>query len=268
LNGWVTLQNESGATYTEAELKLVAGDVHVEETTENILKYEDFDLFSADIGEEEDGKRFETEGLFEYHLYTLDRPTTLKNNQQKQIALLEARDISITKRYKSISKPEKANSAGKKQDFKLPIGVYIIFTNSVKNNLGIPLPAGTVQVGITDSDLQYQFVGEDTIDHTPKDEAVELCCGTAFDIAGERRLKDYTSLGDKRYEQEWEIMLRNHKDEDIKVEVIEPVNGEWEVLKHTFPYEKRDQYSIVFIVPVRKGEETVFTYRVRVQELE
>ena len=261
VNGWVTLNNNSGATFKDAQLKLVAGDVQrVQPPAPRMERRMVMDMAMA-----APGKGFEEESMFEYHLYTLDRPTTLKQNQQKQISLLEAQKVPITKKYRCIGEQNLFRNQRGDLIKNIKIGVFVEFKNSAEQNLGMPLPKGVVRVYKADSSGNNQFVGEDSIDHTPKDEKIELKLGDAFDIVSERRQTGYSVLGDRRFEMSWEIKIRNHKPEDISVEVVEPIGGEWQVLESSFPYVKKDQGTIVFTVPVKKDSEAVLTYKVKVE---
>ena len=145
------------------------------------------------------------------------------------------------------------------------VGVYLEIKNSKDNRLGIPLPKGKVRVYKADTSGSQQLIGEDWIDHTPKDERVKIKMGEAFDVVGERVQKDWKKVGASLYEVEWEISLRNHKKEAVTVEVVEPVPGDWEVLRSTLPHEKVDAFTMRFRVPVPKDGETKLNYRVRVR---
>jgi hypothetical protein len=146
---------------------------------------------------------------------------------------------------------------------KQKIGVFLELENTKKNNLGMPLPKGTVRVYKEDKDGSLQFVGEDRIDHTPKDEKFKIKIGEAFDLVGERVQTDYKRLGPNLFEVAFEVSLRNHKQEDIKVWVEEPIPGDWEMLSRTHPYEKLSAHLIRFEVPVAKDKEEKVKYRIR-----
>jgi len=261
LNGWVTINNNSGATFKNAQLKLVAGDV--QRVADEAYGAVDMMVMAAPMAARKEA--FQEEGMFEYHLYTLQRPTTLKQNQQKQIALLEAHNVRVAKTFRCIGQSYwfRNKQGGTLRNLK--VGVHIAFTNSAENALGMPLPKGVMRIYKADSSGNNQFIGEDRIDHTPRNEAIELKLGDAFDVVAERRQTDYRVLGDNVSESAWEITLRNHKDEDIVVEVVEPLGGDWELLQHSHPYEKRDAFTAVFSVPVKKDSAAVCSYRVRVR---
>jgi hypothetical protein len=259
LNGWVTINNNCGATFRQAQLKLVAGDV------QRVSAPQRGKMLLAMAESAPGADQFREEGLFEYHLYTLQRPSTLKQNQQKQISLLEARNVPVAKTYRCIGQQYwfRNRMAGTVQ--RVDVGVFVSFTNSTANGLGMPLPKGIVRVYKADTSGNNQFVGEDSVDHTPKNERITLKLGNAFDIVAERRQTDYTQLSDTVYESAWTIQLRNHKDEDVLIEVVEPIGGDWTMLKNTHAFEKRDAATAVFSVPVKANGTVDCSYRVRVK---
>ena len=258
LTGWVTIDNRSGATYQNALLKLVAGDIHrVQE--EMKMDYARVKLAAKEAA----SPQFKEESFFEYHLYTLDRRTTVKDNQTKQMTLLDANQIPLKKLFLFAGHPQyyyhQMNQGSQKQK----IGVFLELENSKKNNLGIPLPKGTIRVYKEDKEGSLQFIGEDRIDHTPKDEKFKIKTGEAFDVVGERIQTDYKRLGPNLFEVAFEVSLRNHKKEDIKVLVEEPIPGDWEMLSNTHSFEKLSARLIRFDVPVAKDKEVKVKYRIR-----
>lgn len=256
LTGWVTLTNNSGKTYRDASLKLIAGDVKTLERKEAGRYYEEAVMLKAQA------PSFEEKAFFEYHLYTMTRKTTIKDNQQKQIELLEGKNIPIEREY--LLTGEKWYYTQRYADGQTQkIEVLLKFKNEEKNNLGIPLPKGTVRVYQKDSDGSNQFIGEDLIDHTPKDEMIKLSVGKAFDVVAERKQKDFKSISNCVYEMEYEIVLRNHKAEDITVKVVEPIGGDWTILSSSHPYEKDQAFQVIFNVKVPKNGESKLFYRVR-----
>ncbi|MGH9726957.1 MAG: DUF4139 domain-containing protein, partial [Candidatus Acidiferrales bacterium] len=146
-----------------------------------------------------------------------------------------------------------------------PVKVYFRFQNDAKSNLGMPLPAGTVRVYQADTKGSEQFVGEDRIQHTPKDETVKIYVGNAFDVVCERKQMDFKKIAGNVYEMEYAITLRNHKDGPVTVEVREPVGGDWEVENSNFKYTKLDATTIGFQIPVEKDGTATLDYRVRVK---
>jgi hypothetical protein len=256
LTGWVTIDNRSGATYKNALLKLVAGDVH------RVQGEVRMDYARPMAAAKEASQQFKEESFFEYHLYTLDRRTTVKDNQTKQMTLLDANQVPLKKLFIFAGHPQyyyQMNQGSQKQK----VGVFLELENTKKNNLGIPLPKGTIRVYKEDKDGSLQFIGEDRIDHTPKDEKFKIKIGEAFDVVGERVQTDYKRLGPNLFEVAFEVSLRNHKKEDIKVFVEEPIPGDWEMLSNTHPFEKLSAHLIRFDVPVAKDKEVKVKYRIR-----
>ncbi len=257
LTGWVTIDNRSGAPYQNALLKLVAGDIH------RVQGEMRMDYARPMAAAKEVSQQFKEESFFEYHLYTLDRRTTIKDNQTKQMTLLDANRVPIKKLFIFTGSPQyyyyRMNQGTNKQK----TGVFLELENTKKNNLGMPLPKGIVRVYKEDKDGSLQFVGEDRIDHTPKDEKFKIKIGEAFDVVGERIQTDYKRLGSNLFEVAFEVSLRNHKKEDIKVLVEEPIPGDWEMLSNTHPYQKLSAHLIRFDVPVQKDKEVKVKYKIR-----
>ncbi|MBM4349736.1 MAG: DUF4139 domain-containing protein [Deltaproteobacteria bacterium] len=257
MTGWVTIDNRSGATYQNALLKLVAGDIH------RVKGEMRMDYARPMAAAKEVSQQFKEESFFEYHLYTLDRRTTIKDNQTKQMSLLDANQVPVKKLFIFSGQPHYYYSRYDQRTNKQKVGVFLELENTKKNNLGIPLPKGTIRVYKEDKDGSLQFVGEDRIDHTPKDEKIKIKIGEAFDVVGERVQTEYKHLGYNLYEVAFEVSLRNHKKEDIKVLVEEPIPGDWEMLSNTHSYEKLSSNLIRFDVPVAKDKEVKVKYRIR-----
>jgi hypothetical protein len=262
LQGWVTLTNASGATFEDARLQLVAGDV-------NRVSQEREVAFAGAMAKRTmaDESQFQEQGFFEYHMYTLQRPATIRDNETKQVSLLEADGFDVKKEfvlngqryyYTGYNNPGAA--------IKEKVGVYIQFRNSQPNKLGMPLPAGTIRLYKKDDKGNQQFIGEDKIDHTPKDEDVRVKVGDAFDIVAERKQTDYkVVVTGHMYEYAYEIKIRNHKDGPVTVVVNEPIGGDWEMVSSTFKAEKSAAFAAQFQVPVAKDGEATLAYRVRVK---
>jgi len=261
LTGWVTLSNQTGADYPNATLKLVAGDVQriMEDLRRNSYRERDdeYDAGGAD--------QFSEEGFFEYHLYTLERPTTLLDKEQKQVTLLEGHGIRIDKKLIFWGAEHYYRGRYGQVVSNQKVGVYLDVQNAKDNGLGIPLPKGTVRVYKADKSGAQQFIGEDAIDHTPRDERIRIKMGEAFDVVGDRKQMDWTPLGTCVSETSWEISLRNHKDNAETVEVYEPIGGDWEVIQSSHPHHKKDAHTFTFEVVVPPNGETKVTYRVRVR---
>ena len=264
LQGWVTINNNSGASYKDAKLKLVAGDVHKAQPNRPQP------ASRAMVAEMAMSKAsFAEEGLFEYHLYTLDRPSTIKNAQTKQIQLLQAEGIRIVKDYVLAGGTHYFQSVWSAPASKEKIKVFIGFKNSEATpGLGQPLPKGIVRVFKKDRSGSPQLIGEDNIDHTPRNEDLKLELGNAFDIVAERRQTDFRHLTARpanTYESAHEIRIRNQKDTPVVVRVVEPLGGEWTMVETSIPNRKTAAFESQWEVPVPASGETILTYRVRVK---
>jgi hypothetical protein len=240
----------------------VAGDVN---RVTNEYEYKE-KMLRAAVAEARKAKpQFKQEEFFEYHLYTLKRPATIKNNQTKQISLVNADTVPVKKellyygaRYYYRNRHGETISNQK-------VGVFVEMENKRENNLGIPLPKGTIRVYKHDSEGGLQFVGEDSIDHTPKDEKVRIKLGDAFDVVGSRKQTDWKKIAYDTYEASFEISLRNHKKEDVLVKVIEPIPGDWKMLGSSHKYTKTEAFTAEFSLRVPSDKETKLTYRVRMR---
>jgi hypothetical protein len=264
LQGWVTINNNSGASYKDAKLKLVAGDVHKAQAPRMAPATRGM---VAEMAMKK--ANFAEEGLFEYHLYTLERPSTIRNAQTKQVQLLQAEGIKITKDYVLNGGNQYFQSVWSGPPSKEKVKVYVGFKNSEATpGLGQPLPKGIVRVFKKDRSGSPQLIGEDNIDHTPRNEDLKLELGNAFDIVAERRQTDFSHLATRpsnTYESAHEIRIRNQKDTAVTVRVIEPIGGEWTILQSSLPNTKTAAFESQWMVPVPAGGETVLTYRVRVK---
>ncbi len=267
LDGWITLNNQSGATYKDAKLKLIAGEIH--RAAEAVAYGEDRTLVKAAAAPT---PGVEERAFFEYHLYDIQRPVTVKDRQTKQIEFAAAAGVPAEKffvydgsqitfyGYGPITEPSYGNAGNKK------VMVMLEFLNSEKGGLGIPLPKGTVRVYKEDIDGSTQFIGEDSIDHTPKDEKVRLYIGDAFDIVGERKQTDFRTLGERSVEESYEIVVRNHKTEAAQVRVVEHMFrwSEWEIVRSTGgEYTKTDSQTIEYRLNVPADGEQKVEYTVR-----
>jgi len=261
LDGWVTLTNNSGTAFHNAKLQLVAGDLNRVPAATNAVRMET--LAKSQLAA---APQFQQENFSEYHLYSLGRRTSVEDKETKQISLLEGSGVPVQKLFvvngqSFYYRSQLAPGAPAKD----PVQVFYKFKNEEKAGLGIPLPAGNVRVYQQDSKGGVLFVGEDHIDHTPKDEFVTVKIGNAFDVVSERKQTDFKKIADRVYEMEYSITLRNHKDIPINVQVNEPIGGDWEMLSSTFPATKAAAFAAQFIVPVKANGEAVLTYRVRVK---
>jgi hypothetical protein len=258
--GWVTIENKSGATYRDAKLKLVAGDVNrvKEDRTPRAA-------FKASGTVQEAAPQFREEAFFEYHIYTLQRSATVRDNQTKQISLLQSDTVPVKKELVFRGAPFYYLNQYGEIAAKQKVGVFVEIENKKENNLGMPLPKGTVRVYKHDSEGSLQFVGEDAIDHTPEKETITIKVGEAFDVTGSRRMMDWKKLSSSLYEAAYEVSLRNHKKEDVVVKVVEPIPGDWTMIDSSLPFKKTDAFTAEFAVPVAKDSEAKLTYRVRMK---
>ncbi|MCI0511984.1 DUF4139 domain-containing protein [candidate division KSB1 bacterium] len=247
LSGWVSIDNHSGATYPNARLKLVAGEVHLVQPPALGKGMYDRAVMSMEAAA---APQFEEKEFFEYHLYTLQRAATVKDNEIKQISLFSPVTAKVGKIY---------TYDGQKNQEKVQVNLE--FKNSKEAGLGMALPAGKIRVYKEDpADNSLEFIGEDAIKHTPKDEKVRIFLGNAFDIVGERSQQDQKQISKRAREESFTIKLRNHKSENIEVVVVEHAWGDWEIRNNSHPYQKKDAHTFEFKVPVLKDGETVVTY--------
>jgi len=259
LSGWVTIDNQSGTTYDNATLKLVAGDVHRVEPEMRGRK-----MPVSTMMEGMAQPQFAEEAFFEYHLYTLERPATIKDRQKKQISLLSATDVAVEKTFVYEAVPSFFGRRG--PDTTTKVGVYISLENSKANHMGMPLPKGVVRVYKKDEAGDLQFAGEDRIDHTPEDEKVRVKLGNAFDVVAERVQTDFEVLSSGHlYRSSYKVTLRNHKTEDITVQVIERLSGDWRIENNSHPYEKEASHRVRFDIPVPKKDSAELTYTVLIR---
>ncbi len=267
LTAWTTVVNNSGATYKDAKLKLVAGDVHRAPAPMAGRGYAAMAMAN--------GANMAEKPFFEYHLYALARPTTLADNSSKQVEMASAANVPIRKIYvydgaEGLSWRFAGDSGFWDPDYGLhsskKVSVLLELDNKKSSGLGMPLPKGRVRVYKKDDDGSLQFAGEDAIEHTPKDEKVRVKMGESFDLVGERRRVDFASDEKKRrFEETFEIKLRNHKNADATVSVVERLYrwNNWKIADASRKYEKRDAQTIEFSVPVPKDGEAVVTYTVK-----
>ncbi|NWF54296.1 MAG: DUF4139 domain-containing protein [Syntrophaceae bacterium] len=261
LTGSVTIENRSGASYRNAVLRLVAGEVQrVREE-----KTPDRAPSRMAVASMEAAPQFKEESFFEYHLYTLDRGTTIGENQIKQLLLFNAPQVPVSKMYLLQGQPYYYWSRHDLRGQKPRVGVFLEMVNRQENRLGMPLPKGTLRVYKADQEGTLQFAGEDRVDHTPRNEKFKVKIGEVFDVAAERVQTDFKQLDPRLHESTFEVTLRNRKNEDIRILVEEPIPGTWEMVSNTHSYERVQANLIRFIVPVAKGQEVKVRYKVRVR---
>jgi hypothetical protein len=260
LDGWVTLVNNSGTAFHNARLQLVAGDLNRLPAN---ARREMMDMAVA-AKSAPAAPQFQQENFSEYHLYTLGRRTSVEDKETKQISLLAGTGVPVEKVFvvngQNYYYHNRQNPGSPIKD---SVMVFYKFKNDEKAGLGIPIPAGNVRVYQKDSKGGILFVGEDRIDHTPKDENISVHIGNAFDVVSERKQTDFKSISSNVWEMEFEITLRNHKDSPITVQVNEPIGGDWEMLTSSYKYTKTSAWAAQFEVPVDKNGTSVLRYRIR-----
>src|SRR5712691_1971876 len=259
LDGWVTVVNNSGTAFHNARLQLVAGELNrlpVPSAPVNSRAQAVTGMLAKE--------QFQQEAFSEYHLYTLGRRTSVEDKETKQISLLQGSGVPVEKVFmvngQNFYYHNQYNPGSPQKD---PVMVFYKFKNEEKTGLGMPLPAGNLRVYQKDSKGGVLFIGEDHIDHTPKDETVTVHIGNAFDVVAERKQTDYKRIDTHVWEMEFEITLRNHKDAPITVEVNEPIGGDWEMLSSTYKFSKTAAFAAQFKVPVDKNGTSVLKYRIR-----
>ena len=259
--GWVTLTNQSGTAYENAKLQLVAGDVN--RVREDLAPK----AYAVPMAVPAPAREMAREEVFDYHLYTLDRPTTMLDKQTKQVALLSAASVPVRKEYllsgQSWYYQGQASDLGQKQK----IAVFLEFDNA-GGELGKPLPKGVVRVYKKDSKGNAIFIGEDGIDHTAKNDKIRLKMGNAFDVTATRKQTSYRQLAGRpnpAWETAWRIEFNNAKERPVTVKVVEPMPGDWEITSASQPQEKGDAHSAIWRVQVPAGGKQLLEYAVRVR---
>ncbi|MGZ8257976.1 MAG: DUF4139 domain-containing protein [Methylotenera sp.] len=266
LSGWVTLTNTSGATYNNAKLQLVAGDVNrVEERHPRAMAMRKNEVMIADAA-----APMAEESLLEYHLYSLDRPTTIAENQTKQVALLSATGVPVRKELVLRGADYYYQRSYDDLGTKMKVGIFVEFDNKEAAKLGMPLPKGVMRVYKKDNQGNAQFVGEDNIDHTPKNEVVRLKLGESFDVTADKKQTDFKILSSPsktgaKYESAYEIVLKNAKKEKMIVTVQEPIGGDWTILSESHPHRKANSHLVVWKVEIPAEGNVTLSYRARVK---
>jgi hypothetical protein len=265
LNAWVTLSNQSGAAYRNARLQLVAGDVN---RVRDTLQMQQGMLARAAEPLPALKKAVE-ENLLDYHLYTLANPTTLAQNQTKQVALLEAQRIPVTTEYLLQGADYYYRASVPDIGRKLKVGVLAHFQN-VAPSLGVPLPKGIIRVYKKDAAGHAQFVGEDQIDHTPNKQPVDLKLGYAFDVTASKRQSEFhksPGAGPYQfvYEAAYEIEIHNAKSSAVTVHVQEPIPGDWEIVSESKPHRVEAANVSGWNVAVAPGGMETLQYRIKVR---
>ncbi len=260
VDGWVTLTNGSGTSFRNASVQFVAGDLN---RVRQALARRDLDAVKSEMNRA--AAPMAQEAFSDYHLYTLGRKTTINNSETKQVSMLGATGFPIRKRYVVEGQAFYYHNAPHPgAPIKDVVQVYYQFKNEERAGLGMPMPAGVLRVYQADSKGGTQLVGEDRIDHTPKDETLNIKIGNAFDVVCERKQIDFEKIAASTYEVEYEVALRNHKSVPAIVEVNEPIGGTWRMLRSSFEWTKTAAWAAQFTVPVPADGTSVLKYRVRV----
>jgi len=260
LDGWVTVTNASGTSFRNAKLQFVAGDLN---RIQPMLSR----MMEKDVAMRVDAAAapaMSQETFSDYHLYTLERKTSVNDNETKQVSMLNATSFPVLKKYIVDGQPYYYRSQQPGSAVKDVVQVYYEMKNEAKLGLGMPMPAGTVRVYQADSKGGTQFAGEDRIPHTPKDETISLKIGHAFDVTCERRQTDFQKITSNVYEFEYEITLRNHKAIPVSIDVNEPIGGTWRMVRASHRWEKTSAWAAQFKVPIAVDGTEVLKYRVRV----
>lgn len=251
LDAWVTINNSCGASFKDAKLKLIAGEPN---RVREQMQYMAMDGMAMESRAPKAAPQFEEKSFFEYHLYTMQRPATVLNNQTKQLSLFPSADFAVKKIYEY--DPQRDNDR---------VSVSVKFDNKKENGLGIAIPAGLVRVYQQGDDGSQEFIGEDRVEHTPRNEEMRVTVGKAFDIVVERTQKDYRQISNRVTEMDMEVKLRNRKTEAVDVTVFDHYWGDWEIIRSSLTAKKSSANKVEFSVPVGADQETILTYTVRIQ---
>jgi len=263
LIGWVTLNNVSGTDYNKAKLQLIAGDVNQVQPAIQLRPR----AVKMEMMAYADAARVQEESLFEYHLYSLDRPTSILNKQTKQVALLSANSVPVKKELVLNGASYYYHNRQGQIGNKLKVSVYVQLENKSKAGLGMPIPKGIVRVYKRDSQANVQFIGEDKIDHTPKNETIRLKLGEAFDVTANKKQTDFkvnkNVLGHAvTRESAFSIELKNAKAKAVSVLVREPIPGDWKILDESHQHKKLTSGLAEWRVEIPAENSVRLTYRV------
>ena len=271
LAGWVSLNNQSGTTYHDAKLTLMAGDVRRTQSYDT----DNFDMKGNMEMRAAAAPAFQEKSFFEYHMYTMQRPTTIRDNETKQLSLLNASNAGVTKEliydargdwWRSWWYPGRTEldpGGGYDTSNYHKVNVVLELKNSKENGMGMPLPKGKISVYKLDDDGSQQFIGDDQIDHTPKDEKVRLYIGDSFDVVGDYKRVDYKKISNNTIEESFQVNIRNHKESAVDVKVVDHVWSDWKVTSTSHKFEKKDAHTIEFPVKVPANGEVEVTYTIR-----
>ncbi len=261
LLSWVTIENQTGALFEDAKIDLVAGEVQrVAEAPRIVRRMKMAENFAA-----ASVPSFQEESISEYHLYTLDRTITLKDQQTTQVPFIKASLIPIQKEFVFWGTGSYRQRQMQFPDTPKPVRVYLKLDNKKEQNLGLPIPQGSIKVYQRNKKGDLKFIGEDLLKHTPEGETIRLRIGNAFDVVGVQKQMDWEKISSRAYESSWQVTLRNRKDEKIVVRVVEPVGGEWKIVSSSHQYKRLEARRIEFSVPLPAKGEEILKYRIRVE---
>ncbi len=250
MNSWVSIQNTCGTSFQNAEIKVIAGDVNLVNDRYRSGRYNSDKVYAM---ESVAVPQFEEKSLFEYHIYTLQRKSTIANNESKQISLFEKKDIKAVKKF-----IYSADNVGEDQK----VNVQIVFENKESNNIGVPMPKGKVRI-FKASGSSLEFIGEDQIDHTAKDETVKLNIGSAFDIKASSVSTNFKKISEKISEMTYKVTVKNHKAEDIEVYISKYLGLNGTIRESDLEYKKVDAANISFSPKVKANSDKSFSFTVR-----
>lgn len=262
ITSWVTLDNKSGGTFKNSALKLIAGDVHKVQEAQT-MRMEAMDM--AVPASAPPSPQFSEQSFAEYHLYTLAGKTDINNNETKQLSLFNASAVPVKKLFVLESGDARIYDGGGGDGEKRKVQIKLEMQNSEDNHLGMPMPKGKVRVYKKDADGALQFVGEDQIDHTPRDEKIRIYLGDAFDVVGERRQTNTEQPSNRVQRMSYEIAVRNHKKEAVHVQVIEHAYGNWKLIAQSHPSTKKDSHTFEFPIDVPANGEVKVTYTIEMK---
>ncbi len=266
MTGWVTLNNQSGATYRNATLQLLAGDVRrVQDGLRDNYNARGGYAMEAEMA----APAFQEESFFEYHLYNLTGTTTIAERETKQMELLGASGVGVNRRlifdgsgtYFPFYRARRPGAGGATEE--MNAAIVLELENSEANSMGMPLPKGKVRVYKKDSRGNLQFLGEDLIDHTPRNETIRLYIGDAFDVVGTRRQTASRVISGCVSEQSYAVQVRNRKETAVDVDIVERVWGDWAILQKSHEYQNLDSRTIQFPVHLDPDETEEVTYTIR-----
>ncbi len=246
-NAWISIDNQSGADYRDVKIKLVAGKIRkIQQVPQQPL----YQPIKAAAVPEKNAPPVTSGKLFEYHTYTLNFLTTLKNNEKKQVNFISGKKVKYEKIYQYDGRGEN-------------VKVILKFKNDKTQGLGVALPEGIVKIFKVDKDGTKEFIGEDKINHTPAGGEVNLYVGDAFDIKAKRTILKRYKLSEREQEQDIKVVINNFKDKDVTVHVIDHFYGFWEIVQSTHAPKLKDAYTVEFVVPVKAHNKAELVYRVR-----